>query len=143
MKTGERVPLSEGIESVLKRTFNNSRSQGAAVGSFFDLSTWCAVTTVQFAEVGCMWTRLKWGTIPFAVFVLFRESRYMAIVATLGTPLISGLLNAPAEFIAGLVGCPSQVGIVQQRFLEGLRQPNKTRSLPVARIGKLFPSVLG
>ncbi len=63
--------------------------------------------SVQLAAFGSLWVRLKWITIPIAMFILFRQGRYVAVAIALLTPWIVGLLNFPGK-----------VGVVQQKFVE-------------------------
>ncbi len=60
----------------------------------------------QLADLGCLWVRLKWVSIPIGIIALLHQRRYAAAVVTLATPWLAGLLNAPGK-----------VGIVQARFL--------------------------
>jgi hypothetical protein len=74
--------------------------------------------SMQLATLGSFWVRLKWITIPVGLFVLFRESRYIAIAVTLATPWLASVLNAPAQLAAAWIGkSPSQIGVVQGKFL--------------------------
>ena len=80
--------------------------------------------SLQLATLGCYWVHLKWLTIPIGLFVLFRQGRYLAFAVALATPWMAALLNAPAQFIAAAGKSPSQIGIVQERFLQLAEQYN-------------------
>jgi hypothetical protein len=85
--------------------------------------------SLRLATWGCYWVRLKWVTIPIGLLVLFRESRYIAVALTLATPWLASLLNLPAQLAAAwILGSPSQVGIVQTKFLDTLQATGNTLS---------------
>jgi hypothetical protein len=86
---------------------------------------------VYWVLLGCFWVRLKWLTIPAALFVLFQERRYIAFALTLATPVLVSVLNAPSQLIAAIAQFPSEIGTVQGKFLEQveLQHPSQFTSV--------------
>jgi hypothetical protein len=80
--------------------------------------------SLQLATMGCLWVRLKWVSIPLALFVLFQQERYIAFALTLATPWLASMLNAPAQLIAAFAKSPSQIALVQIKFMESLALNN-------------------
>ena len=78
------------------------------------------IASLQLATMGCLWVRVKWLTVPIGVFALLMQRRYLAVAVTLVTPWLAGMLNAPAEFVAAIAKAPSQVGLVQRKFLDSV-----------------------
>jgi hypothetical protein len=97
---------------------------GAILAGFLWLPLRHRVASLQLATMGCLWVRLKWLTIPFALFVLFQQRRYIALALTMATPWLASVLNAPAQLVAAIAQSPSQVGIVQRKFMESAEVHN-------------------
>jgi hypothetical protein len=91
---------------------------GAILAGFLWLPLRHRFASLQLATMGCLWVRVKWLTIPVALFVLFQQRRYMTVALTLATPWLASILNAPAQLVAAIAQSPSQVGIVQRKFLD-------------------------
>lgn len=75
------------------------------------------LASFRLATIGCLFVRLKWATIPAGIVLLLMQERYLTAAIALATPWLAAYLNFPAQIVASRVGYPSEIGIVQERFL--------------------------
>ena len=74
--------------------------------------------SLELADFGCLWVRLKWITIPIGCLLLLRQGRYVAASLAVATPWLAGVMTLPIALITPLLGLRgSLVGVVQEDFM--------------------------